>query len=256
MTRTRRPCRVHEGIMKVLLDVINDLGDIHCRNVGVQSTTCGRFDDGFVMARADGGLDVRVEQFNDAGLIVGGHSALRFSALALHCARLAGRHALFHDQMIAAEQAATEGTRAPSGRGRFAATCRALEFEWNGEHLSPLLRNRRQNPADSPWQDIRGMRELRSGMPLRRRPGELQIQRVARPRNQLYLDHEVAGIWRPHPVSGRAQHPRQMALQCDLQALAMGLEHDRLEERSMASAAAVRLSSLSSARQRLPTFSR
>ena len=27
-------------------------------------------------------------------------------------------------------------------------------------------------------------------------------------RNQLYLDHEVAGIWRPHAVSGRVQHSR------------------------------------------------
>ncbi len=139
MMRTCRPCSVHEGIMKVLLDVINDLGNVHCRNVGMQSPTCGRFDDCFVMASADGGLDVRAQQLNDAGLIVGGHSARRFSALALYCARLTGRHALFHDQMIAAEQAATERTQAPSGRGRFAATCQTPEFEWNGEHLSALL---------------------------------------------------------------------------------------------------------------------
>ena len=79
---------------------------------------------------------------------------------------------------------------------------------------------------------------------------------VACPRNQLYLDHEVAGIWRPLAVSGRTQHSRQIALQRDLQALAIGLEQDRFDQRSDGLRAPVRLSSLSSARQRLPTFSR
>ena len=53
---------------------------------------------------------------------------------------------------------------------------------------------------------------------------------VASPRNQLYLDQEVAGIGRPLAVSGRTQHPRQIALQRDLQLVAIGLEHDRFDE--------------------------
>jgi hypothetical protein len=46
------------------------------------------------------------------------------------------------------------------------------------------------------------------------------------------LDQEVAGIWRPLAVSGRAQHPNQIALQRDLQAIAIGLEQDRFDQRS------------------------
>ena len=55
---------------------------------------------------------------------------------------------------------------------------------------------------------------------------QLQIPLVARPRNQLYLDHEVAGIWRPLAVSGRTKHPRKVALEGDLQALAIRLKQD------------------------------
>jgi hypothetical protein len=55
---------------------------------------------------------------------------------------------------------------------------------------------------------------------------------VARPRNQLYLDYEVAGIWRPLRVSGRTQHSRQVALQRDFQLVAIGFEQDRFDERS------------------------
>jgi hypothetical protein len=47
---------------------------------------------------------------------------------------------------------------------------------------------------------------------LRRRSPELQIMLVASPRNQLYLDHEVACLWRPLRVSGCTQHSRQIAL--------------------------------------------
>jgi hypothetical protein len=41
-----------------------------------------------------------------------------------------------------------------------------------------------------------------------RRSPQLQIMLVAGPRNQLYLEHEVAGFWRPPAVYGRAQHSR------------------------------------------------
>jgi hypothetical protein len=47
---------------------------------------------------------------------------------------------------------------------------------------------------------------------LRRRSPELQIMLVASPRYQLYLDHEVACLWRPLRVSGCTQHSRQIAL--------------------------------------------
>ena len=55
-------------------------------------------------------------------------------------------------------------------------------------------------------------RTLGQGPQLRCSPGELQIQRVAGPRNQPYLDHEVAGIWRPLAVSGRGLYFCQGAL--------------------------------------------
>jgi hypothetical protein len=48
--------------------------------------------------------------------------------------------------MIAAEEPAAEGTQAPAGRGRFAATCRTLKFKWNREHLSALLQERAPEP--------------------------------------------------------------------------------------------------------------
>jgi hypothetical protein len=50
------------------------------------------------------------------------------------------------------------------------------------------------------------------------------------PATNFILDQEVAGIWRPLRVSGSLQHPSQVALQRDLQPLAVGLEHDRLDE--------------------------
>ena len=125
--------------MKVLLDVINDRGDIRRRNVGVQSTTCGRFDDGVVMSMADGGLDVGAKQRNHTSFILGGYSARCLTLLALYRARLARRHTLLHDQMIAAEEPAAAGAEAPASPRRFAATRRTLEFERNGEHLSVVL---------------------------------------------------------------------------------------------------------------------
>ena len=61
---------------------------------------------------------------------------------------------------------------------------------------------------------------------------QLQVPLAARPRNQLYLDHEVAGIWRPLAVSGRTQHTGQITLQRDLEALAIGLEQDCFDQSS------------------------
>ena len=58
------------------------------------------------------------------------------------------------------------------------------------------------------------------------------IMLVASPRNQLYLDQEVAGIWRPLAACGRAQHSRQVALQCDLQLIAVGFEQGDLDQRT------------------------
>jgi hypothetical protein len=79
---------------------------------------------------------------------------------------------------------------------------------------------------------------------------------ATRPRNQLYLDQEVAGIWRPLAVSGCAEHSRQVALQGDVQALAIGLEHDGLDECSNGVRRA-RPTVLALQRQtELPTFSR
>jgi hypothetical protein len=152
--------------MDVLLDFINDVADILHRNVGIQPTPRGRLDDRFIMSRTDGGLHVRAKQRNDASLIFGGYSARRLTLLALYGTGLTCRHTLLHDQMIAAEEPAAQGAQAPANRGRFAATRRALESEWNGEHLSALYRSSRQDPVDDvsciPRQDIRGAPELRT----------------------------------------------------------------------------------------------
>ena len=84
---------------------------------------------------------------------------------------------------------------------------------------------------------------------------QLQVPLVARPRNQLY-DPEVADIWRPLAVfapakrsrtttrstrltqtrvrrrSGRVQHSCKVALQRDLQLVAVRFEQDRLDQRT------------------------
>jgi hypothetical protein len=59
--------------MEVLLDVIDDVADILPRRV-MQSTPRGGLDDGPIMSGADGGLDVRAKQRDNAGLILGGYS--------------------------------------------------------------------------------------------------------------------------------------------------------------------------------------
>ena len=61
MMRTRGPRGVDKRVMEVLLDVIDHVADILRRNVGIQSTPRGRFDDRS-MARADGCLHVRTKQ--------------------------------------------------------------------------------------------------------------------------------------------------------------------------------------------------
>jgi hypothetical protein len=151
--------------MEVLLDVVNDVADILRRNVGIQSTARTRFDDRFIVSRADGGLDVRAKQRNDASLILGRYSARCLALLALYRTRLAGRHALPYDQMVAAGEPAAQGAQAPANRRRLAPTGRTLEFEWNGEHLSSACYwKRRQSPVDDVScirrQDIRGAPEL------------------------------------------------------------------------------------------------
>jgi len=120
--RTRRPRGVNKRVVEVLLDVINDIADIRRRNVGIQSTPRGRFDDRFLMSRANSGLDIRTKQRNDASLIIRGYSTRCLASRALYRAQLTGRDSLLHEQMIAAEEAAAEGTQAPASRGRFAAT--------------------------------------------------------------------------------------------------------------------------------------
>ena len=134
MCRARGPGGVDKPVMEVLLNVINDVVDVQRTTVGTKSTARSRFDDRFIMSGADGGLDVRTKQRNDTSLILAGYSARCLALLALDGTRLTGRHALLHNQVIAAEQPAAEGTQAPARRGRFAATRRTLEFEWNEEH--------------------------------------------------------------------------------------------------------------------------
>ena len=142
MMRTRRPRSVDERVMEILLDVIDDLVHIPNRIADMQTVTGGGFRNWLAVAWADSRFHVRTKQRNDAILVSGGYSARCLASLALYRARLTGRHALLYDQMIAAEEAAAQGTQAPASRARLAATCRALELEWNREHLSDRLSGR------------------------------------------------------------------------------------------------------------------
>lgn len=147
MMRTRRPRSVDKRVMEILLNVIDDLANIQGRIIGVQSTARGCFADGFLMSRTDRRLDIREKQRNDSVLISGGYFARCLASLALYRTRLTGPHSLLHDQMVAAEEPAAEGTQAPASRRRFAATCRTRDFKWNREHLSALLQERSPEPG-------------------------------------------------------------------------------------------------------------
>ena len=78
---------------------------------------------------------------------------------------------------------------------------------------------------------LRLMSKIEVGRASRCRTPKLQIMLVASPRNQSNRHEEVACFGRPLAVSGRAQHPRQVALQRHLQLFAVGFEQDRLESR-------------------------
>ena len=138
MKWARRPCCVDESIMKVLLNIVNDIADIVRRIAGKQSATCGHFDDRFFMSGADGRVDVRAKLRNGASLILGGYSARCLALLAPYRTRLTGRHALLHDKVIAAEEAAAQNAHAPASLGRFAATCPTFEWERDGKHRLSL----------------------------------------------------------------------------------------------------------------------
>jgi hypothetical protein len=76
------------------------------------------------------------------------------------------------------------------------------------------------------------------------------------PATSFILDQEVAGIWRPLAVSGRTQHSRQVALQRDLQLVALRFEQDGLDQRTNGFHGVRAALLFSNAEQRLPTFSR
>jgi hypothetical protein len=59
-----------------------------------------------------------------------------------------------------------------------------------------------------------------------------KYRRLRAPATIFNLDQEVARLWRPLAVSGRAQHSRQIALQRDLQLVAVGFEQDDLDQRT------------------------
>lgn len=62
MMRTRRPRGIDKRVMEVLLDVINDIADMLRRKVGIESTPRGRFNDRFIMFRANGCFHIRTKQ--------------------------------------------------------------------------------------------------------------------------------------------------------------------------------------------------
>jgi len=162
MKWARRPCCVDESIMKVLLNIVNDIADIVRRIAGKQSATCGHFDDRFFMPGADGRVDVRAKLRNGAPLIRGGYSARCLALLALYRTRLTGRHALLHDKVIAAEEAAAQKAHAPVSHGRFAATCATFEWEGDGKHRLACVGHRQNRAGDGRFrqlQNIKGARQ-------------------------------------------------------------------------------------------------
>jgi len=135
VARTRRPRRVYKLVMEMLLNIGDNLGHVPHGVVSEQSVARSSFDDCLIMPRADGGFDVCAKQRNDAILIPSGHATGCLTPLTVRRTRLTGRYAFLHHQMIAAEEATADGTPAPASYGRFATTCRALEFERNDEHF-------------------------------------------------------------------------------------------------------------------------
>ena len=168
MMRTRRPRGVNEGVMVILLDVIDDMIHVPDGIDDMQPVMGGGFNNWLIVAWADSRLHVRTNQGNDAILIFGGHSTRRLESVALYRARLTGRHAFFHDQMIAAEEAAADGTQAPVSHGH-AATLRAVELEWTVEHfVGPATKSDRQQPLAMPHAvsgRISKERSTKKGMP-------------------------------------------------------------------------------------------
>ena len=69
---------------------------------------------------------------------------------------------------------------------------------------------------------------------LRGSPGKLQIQLVARPRNQLSLDREVARFWRPLALSAALSIPAWSPFSVIFSLSPSGLEHDGFDEARLA----------------------
>jgi hypothetical protein len=65
---------------------------------------------------------------------------------------------------------------------------------------------------------------------LRGSPGELQMKRVACPRNHFNLQREVASFRRPLRICGGSQHRRQIPFQLDLQLALVGRQDDAVDE--------------------------
>jgi hypothetical protein len=76
---------------------------------------------------------------------------------------------------------------------------------------------------------------------LRSGPGELQIQRVASPRNHHNLQREVARFWRPLPILGCPQHRCQIPFQLDLEFSLAWDQEDAVDEATTASDASMRV---------------
>jgi hypothetical protein len=69
MMWARRPRRIHEGVMEILLDVIHDLVDVPGGIAGMQTAAGSHFDYCLVGPRADGRFHISTKQRNDAILI-------------------------------------------------------------------------------------------------------------------------------------------------------------------------------------------
>jgi hypothetical protein len=101
MMRARRPRRVHEGIMEMLLNLLDDLPGVCRRVAAIQSAARRGLDNDAIVSGTHGGGDVPPQQGHHA-LLVRRERPVRRDPLAIGRARSAHEAGGARNQVIAA----------------------------------------------------------------------------------------------------------------------------------------------------------